>query len=138
MKVMNRKMQYIFTVLLLLGLISCTPKINLRQLAKLRVGMSSDEPPRVMGVHPIKVYDWSLAETGDRIIVQSYVLKVAGDSGSTYFLAFKNGSLIFWGYPHEFARSSDPFIRKIGKEALKHQRKSSSNADLYNDRGIFT
>jgi len=36
-----------------------------------------------------------------------------------YFLAFRDGKLVFWGYPHEFARSTDPYINEIGKSALK-------------------
>jgi hypothetical protein len=123
MNLIGRKMQYIFTAFLLLGLFSCVPEIHLRHLAKLRTGMSPDEPPRVMGVHPRGVTQWSLAKTGEKIIVQSYVFSAGGEPGSTYFLAYRNGSLIFWGYPHEFARSSDPFIRGIGKEALRRHVK---------------
>jgi len=86
--------------------------------------MSPDEPPRMMGVLPREVFEWSLAETGDKMIVQSYVFSAGGEPGSTYFLAYRNGSLLFWGYPHEFARSSDPFIREIGSDALSRYGKS--------------
>ncbi len=36
-----------------------------------------------------------------------------------YFLAFKDNQLLFWGFPHEFARSSDTYINELGKAALK-------------------
>jgi len=86
--------------------------------------MNPDEPPRVMGVLPREVFEWSLAESGNKIIVQSYVFSAGGEPASTYFLAYRDGSLIFWGYPHEFARSSDRIIREIGKGALNRQSKS--------------
>ena len=124
MKLIRIRMQYIFYAIFLLWLLSCFPQIHLRDLSKLRTGMSPDEPPRAMGVNPREVLEWSLAETGDKIIVQGYIFRAGGAPSATYFLAYKNGSLIFWGYPHEFARSSDPLIREIGKGALSRQNKS--------------
>lgn len=124
MKLISRKTRYPFIALLLLALVSCMPKtIHLPQLAQLRIGMTPGEPPRVMDMPPRRVFQWSLTGTADSIIVQSYLLS-HGDYGSTYFFAYKNGSLIFWGYPHEFGRSSDPLIREIGKGALNRQNKS--------------
>lgn len=131
MKLNSKKTQYPITALLLLVLVACVPKIiHVTNLAKLRMGMNPEEPPRLMGIAPRKVFQWSLTETGDSIIIQSYLLS-SGDCGSTYFLAYKNGSLIFWGYPHEFARSSAPFIRQIGKKALSRQSRHVSGI---NDR----
>jgi hypothetical protein len=89
-------------------------------LAKLRMGMSPNEPPVLMDAHPGKVFQWSKPATGDSIIVQSYLL-ATGEYSATYFLAYRNDSLIFWGYPQEFAKSSDPLINEIGKEALIRQ-----------------
>lgn len=105
MKLISKKLQYPFTALLLLSLLACTPKIiHLTHLAKLRMGMSPDKSRKVMGVPARCVFQWSLTGTGDSIIVQSYLLRSPGCRSSTYFLAYKNKSLIFWGYPHEFAR----------------------------------
>jgi len=124
MKPIGRKTYYVFYAVLLLALFSCFPKINLRDLSKLRMGMSPDEPPTLMGVHPKEVIEWSLKETGDKIIVQNYIFSFGGAPPATYFLAYKNASLIFWGYPHEFARSSDEIIREIGRGALSRNKKS--------------
>jgi len=123
MKLIGKRTQYIISAVLLLGLLSCFPKIYLRDLSNLRTGMSPDEPPRLMNVLPREVFEWSLAQSEDRIIVQSYVFSAGGEPGSTYFLAYRNGSLIFWGYPHEFARSSDRIIREIGRGALSRHEK---------------
>jgi hypothetical protein len=122
----RKRVQYPFAALLLLGILSCAEytvqTIYLSDLARLRMGMSPDEAPRAMGVPPKKVFQWSMAETEDSIIVQSYLLGF-GDYRSkvTYFLAYRNDSLVFWGYPQEFAKSSDPLIREIGKAALSGQ-----------------
>ncbi|UCB49823.1 MAG: hypothetical protein JSW56_02700 [Deltaproteobacteria bacterium] len=119
MKVIRKKVLYPLVALLLLALLSCAKNvIHMRDLAGLRMGMTPDEPPAVMGVLPKKVFQWSMTTTEDSIIVQSYVL-ASGEYWSTYFLAYRNDGLIFWGYPQEFARSSDPVIREIGKEALR-------------------
>lgn len=121
MNLASRRIQYPFMALLLLALISCVPKtIHLSQLAKLRIGMNPDEPPKVMGIPPREIFQWSLAGNGESIIIQSYLLS-HGDYRSTYFLAYKNGALIFWGYPHEFARSPDSLIREIGRGVLSRQ-----------------
>ena len=121
---LNRKaVLYPFVALSLLALLSCAKTvIHMRDLAGLRMGMTPDEPPRVMGTPPKQVYQWSIATTGDSIIVQSYVL-ASGEYWSTYFLAYRNDALIFWGYPQEFARSPDPLLREIGKKATgRHVR----------------
>lgn len=119
MKLIRKRVPYMFAVLLLLALLSCVDStITMRDLTALRMGMSPDETPRAMGVPPKEVFQWSEATTGDSIIVQSYFL-ATGDYSTTYLLAYRNDALIFWGYPQEFARSSDPVIREIGKEALR-------------------
>lgn len=123
MKLVSGKMRYIFTTILLLGLFSCIPQIGLSNLEKLSVGMSPATSRTAMGAYPREVLEWSLAETGDTIIVQVYTFNAGGGPPSNYFLAYKNRSLIFWGYPHEFAKSSDPLIRRIGKDALSRYDK---------------
>jgi hypothetical protein len=119
MKPLRKKIQYSFAVLPLLALLSCAEGIiTMRDLTALRMGMGPDETPRAMGVLPKEVFQWSMATTGDSIIVQSYLL-ATGEYSTTYFLAYRNEALIFWGYPQEFARSSDPLLREIGKGAIR-------------------
>lgn len=120
MELIRKIGQYLIAIFLLLPLLSCVENIHMRDLVKLRMGMSPGEPPALMEVSPKKVFQWSMSTTGDSIIVQSYIL-ASGDYNSSYFLAYRNDSLIFWGYPHEFARSSDPLINQIGKEVLIRQ-----------------
>ena len=110
MKLIRCKVPHQFASILLMALLSCeTTTISVGHLAKLRMGMNPNEPPALMKVDPKKVFQWTMPETGDSVVVQSYLLR-SGDYHSTYFIAYRNDSLIFWGYPHQFARSSDPVI----------------------------
>jgi hypothetical protein len=119
MKLIRGKVPSPFAALLLLVLLSCVDStITMRDLTALRMGMGIDDTHRAMGVPPKEVLHWSMSRTGDSIIVQSYFL-ATGDYSTTYLLAYRNDALIFWGYPQEFARSSDPVIREIGKEAIR-------------------
>jgi len=119
LKLIRKEVLYPSVVLLLLTLPSCAKTvIHMRDLAGLRMGMAPDVPPRIMGTPPNQVFEWSLATTGDAITVQSYAL-ASGEYRSTYFLAYRNDALIFWGYPQEFARSPDPLLREIGREAIR-------------------
>ncbi len=52
-----------------------------------------------------------------------YMIKAELYSGThyyynQYYYAFKNDSLIYWGYPYEFLRHSNPLIRDIAIEAV--------------------
>lgn len=119
MKLIREKVPYPFAALLLLAMLSCVENtISMRDLAELRMGMSPDETPMAMGVPPKEVFQWPMTPSGDLIIVHSYLL-ATGEYSTTYFLAFRNDALIFWGYPQEFARSSDPVIREIGEGAIR-------------------
>jgi hypothetical protein len=117
MKLIRRKVKYPIAAHMLLTLFSCVSKIHMGDLAELRMGMSPDEPPVLMAIYPKEVFQWSMSANRDEILVQSYLL-ASGGYNSTYFLAYRNDSLIFWGYPQEFARSSDLLINEIGREAL--------------------
>jgi hypothetical protein len=121
LKLIGKIVPYWFAVLGLLALLSCAESIiSMRDLTALRKGMRPDEAITDMGVSPKEVFQWSMAKTGDTIIVQSYFLS-AGDYSTTYFLAYRNDALIFWGSPQEFTRSSNPLLREIGKEAIKRE-----------------
>ena len=119
MKLIQKRVPYSFAALLLLPLFSCADgMITMRDLTALRMGMGPDDASRAMGVSPKEVFQWSMTKTGDSIIVHSYLL-ATGDYSTTYFLAYRNDALIFWGYPQEFGKSSDPVIREIGKGAIR-------------------
>jgi hypothetical protein len=97
-------------------LISCA-QMTLKQVEKLRIGMTVEESRMVTTVPPIHSFLLDTIQAESTLKVDSYVLK-SGQYESNYFLAYRNRELIFWGYPHEFARSKDPLLNEIGREAV--------------------
>ncbi|MBW1743367.1 MAG: hypothetical protein JRJ47_08040 [Deltaproteobacteria bacterium] len=79
--------------------------------------MTSQEARVLAGIPPKYIFTIQLTEPSDSIEIQSYILS-SGDYRSDYFLAFKDNKLIYWGYPHEFARVDDPYINEIGEKGV--------------------
>ena len=92
----KRVIEYRLPVFLLISLLSCTPEIRVGHLARLRLGMSSDLPPRVMDVNPTQTIQWSVEEgfedysSADAGEDTSYVLEELADDSHFYWrvLAF--------------------------------------------------
>ena len=95
--------------------VSCAPQMKLSDVGKLRKGMTIIESQRLTKISPKFTFAFDTIEGA--IEVHSYILS-SGDYGSNYFLAYKNNRLIYWGYPHEFARSKDPLLNEIGEKAV--------------------
>ena len=72
------------------------------------------------------VFFLDLSEGDEIAEVHSYTLST-GDYTSNYFLAYQNNLLIYWGYPHEFARSKDPLLNEIGRKAARKLKNLESN-----------
>jgi len=92
--------------------------MTLSDVAKLRKGMTVEESQRFTRISPKHIFILDTSEGGDTIEVHSYILS-SGNYGSNYFLAYRNNQLIYWGYPHEFARSRDPLLNEIGQRAVR-------------------
>ena len=97
-------------------LISCA-QITLTQVGKLRMGMTIEESQKVTTVSPKYTIPLGTIEGNGTIEVHSYIL-TSGNYKSNYFLAYRSARLIYWGYPHEFARSKDPLLNEIGQKAV--------------------
>lgn len=91
-------------------------RITLWHLAKLRQGMTVEESQKVTNKSPKHTFFLDGLEGNDTIEVHAYIL-FSGAYGSNYFLVYRNKRLIYWGYPHEFARSKDPVLNEIGRKA---------------------
>lgn len=96
---------------------SCT-QLTLTQISDLRMGMTESEAYEAIKMPPDYEIDVVLKNAPSPILVQSYTLS-SGNYKSDYFIAFENGRIIFWGYPHEFARSTNKKINYIGSRALE-------------------
>ena len=105
--------------------VSCA-QMTLSHVGKLRQGMTVEESQVVLSVSPKYTFSLDIAEGNETIEVQSYILS-SGDYTSNYFLAYRNNRLIYWGYPHEFARSKDSLLNEIGRSAVIMLEKLESN-----------
>ncbi len=109
--------KYAIILISSLIIISCVT-MTLTDVGKLQKGMSIEEAKRSLPLKPKN--EFSLENMGYNIRICTYILS-SGDYGSNYFLAFQDGKLLFWGYPHEFARSNDSLINEIGKKSIDVQ-----------------
>lgn len=109
---MNRHM--FFAALLFVA--GCTPVIAVQSLSDLQLGMTRAEVLSLYGERSIVTLP--IAVEGEKATVDVYYLQ-NGDYRSDYFLAYEpDGKLLFWGYPHEFARSTSPHINAVGAAAV--------------------
>jgi len=105
-----------FLTVLLTGLMSCAPVLTIRNVNSLDKNMTCEQ---VIQNLPVNTIDEKVI-TLDHVeyFLWTYDLS-SGESTNRFLLVFKEGKLFFWGYPHEFARSSNPEINTIGKKYLK-------------------
>jgi hypothetical protein len=80
--------------------------------------MTSEQTRLVVKTPPKHQFILHDVNPPDIIEVQTYILS-KGVYFSYYFLAFQNNKLIYWGYPHEFARIENPLINDIGRKAVR-------------------
>ena len=96
-----------------LALCACA-RLTIGDVGHLRQGMTMEESRQVTGMAPTRTV---VLDSTNGIEVHSYIIS-SGDYHSTYYLAFEKNSLLYWGYPHEFARSTDPRLNEIGRKAV--------------------
>lgn len=96
--------------------VSCA-QMTLRDVGELRQGMTVEESQMVTNISPKYTFFLDTIEGDGQIEVHSYIL-TSGNYKSNYFLAYRDGQLIYWGYPHEFARSKDPLLNEIGRKGV--------------------
>ncbi len=102
-------------------LVSCVT-VTLDNIAKLRKGMTVDEAKSTLPLPPKNEFPVEMADASIYIYVCVYTLS-SGDYKSNYFLVFRDNRLFFWGYPQEFARSTDSLINEIGEKAVATEKK---------------
>ena len=113
-------------VIIIVFVFSACAKLTLTHVSNLRKGMTIQESQTSLNRSYQREFILNNISSTDKIIVRLYILS-SGDYESNYFLAFVNDKLIFWGYPHEFARSQDELINKIGSEAVKQLQERKMN-----------
>ena len=94
--------------------------MTLADAANLRKGMSVVESKSVLPRPP--KYEFSLDSIQDApVLIDAYYV-VSGDYSAQYMLAFSKDRLLYWGYPHEFARSRDALVNAVGEQAVSKLR----------------
>jgi hypothetical protein len=120
-------MSILFSLGIVLWLSSCA-QMTLSHVTHLRNGMTSEQTRTVIGIPPQYFFFVELTEPWSEIEVHSHILH-SSDYYSDFFLAFKDNRLIYWGYPHEFARAQDPYINKIGEKAVNRLQQVKSEQE---------
>lgn len=110
-------------LLLLMAVIcvnGCASKVGFMTLsdaANLRKGMSVVESKSVLPRPPKYEFSLDSIHEGEPVLIDAYYV-ISGDYSAHYILAFSKDRLLYWGYPHEFARSRDAYINAIGEQAV--------------------
>ena len=106
-------------LVILVSMASCVT-VTISDVGKLRKGMTMEEANATLPLPPRSTFAVEMNDRNVKVQVCTYRLS-SGDYSSDYFLAFRDEKLIYWGYPHEFARSTDPIINEIGEKAVAIQ-----------------
>lgn len=99
---------------------ACVSTVSVGELAALHKGMPAAEVAQGLRTEPEFVFQTTVNE--QPYTVHMYLLS-SGQYLSDYFLAYMDGRLIFWGYPHEFARSKDETLNVLGRKAVRDLEK---------------
>jgi hypothetical protein len=106
-------------LVILIVLIGCAPEVlTLTKVGMIRRGMPSSELSQIIDIEPSHVFKWEHND-GMTICIYNYPI---GSYRDDYFLYFQNSKLIFWGYPHEFSRSSNDKYHRVLQIALEKLR----------------
>jgi hypothetical protein len=106
-------------LILTLVLLSCVT-ITLTDIGHLRKGMTREEAKATLPLPPRSEFPLAAGDGAAQIEVCTYIVS-SGNYDSDYYLAFDSDKLLFWGYPHEFARSTSSLINEIGEKAVAAQ-----------------
>ena len=118
-------MKIILNILLLailMTIVSCTT-FTITDAASLHKGMTVEETRIVTKIEPVETVTINSTISGAMIEVHVYKLS-SGDYASNYLLSFEDGALLYWGYPHEYARENNPLLNEIGKLAVTSIQKN--------------
>ncbi len=96
--------------------------ITITAVGQLKKEMREEEAKSVLKVKPKYAFPVALTGNDANIQVSVYVLS-SGDYGSYYLLAFRDDKLFYWGYPHEFARSTNAVINETGEKSVQETKR---------------
>jgi hypothetical protein len=89
--------------------------LNNHHLDGFRKGMPRCQVLAFLGFDPVAYF---VVASDDGSLAVDVFRHVNGNYVSDYFLLYENDKLLYWGYPHEYAKHSDPKIQKAGRSAV--------------------
>ena len=115
--------------LLLVLLVSCAGPLTMNKIQHIELGMTSDSLSSMVERKPARVFTVFDPENDIEYQVQVYPMQTDTVTTTTYtkymtyyhttpvtrnyaFL-FREDSLLFWGFPHEYARSDRQSVRRL-------------------------
>ena len=118
---MKNHLKFLTFFLMLVYLVSCGGVPNaayIGNLSDLEIGMKIGNAIGKFSDEPEADLKFQVPGLDGEARVITYNL-ISGDYVSDYFLVFLDNNLVYWGYPHEFARHDDPKINKLGWIAVE-------------------
>lgn len=118
----NRALLVMIAILPILSGCGGRHLISLGDVATLRRGMSAMEVDVLIRKQSKEQLSFQLDSGEGAVQVDVYRMSEGASDDSYYFIGFVNGKLVYWGYPHEFARIGDSTVNEIGKKAVDQMR----------------
>ncbi len=106
------KLNFVFIICFTIILTSCF-RVEISDLSPLYKGMDYRQVTNYLGSD--YEYEWSnvdLKSDKSDYTITAYDI-YTGDTQNLCIFAFRDNKLIYWGWPHEFARSKNPVYNEI-------------------------
>ena len=123
----DRRMRRILILsVFLMAIVVCSAdSFDVDEIDRLEKGMTPDAVDEAIGDRAI---NWMTMMDFDGTLWTIKWYKIhSGEISNKYTLTFKDGFLFYWGYQHEYQRSKDEEINKLGKRILEEERKRFGN-----------
>jgi hypothetical protein len=121
---MNSIFKTFIVFTLILCAVSCKMGITYSTLYPLKKGMSEWEARSTLDNTSKHIYSFELKEIENKKVVVDVYKLMIGDYQSIYFIAYVDEKLIYWRFPHEFAKHKDILINDIGRFAYERYLKA--------------
>jgi hypothetical protein len=118
-----------YNALLMLLLMGCAGPLTMNKIQHIERGMPSEDLSSMVGRQPARAFTVVDPEEGLEYQVQIFPMQTGIYTTTThgkymtythtypvtrdYAFFFREDSLLFWGFPHEYARSDEQAIRRL-------------------------
>lgn len=96
---------------------ACSSNLTFSRIAPLQKKLTEEEVNKLVEIEATYEFTLHINADSSEYKVKSYTLSI-GSYDSQFLFCFKNNKLLFWGYPHEFARANSPILNEIGEKSI--------------------